>query len=56
MDGHAPMKRKNTVKYPITFMDSKLHKACLNKAMLRKKLNMIEPIFYRIVTVKIVTR
>ena len=32
------MERKNTVKYPIPFMNSKLHKACLNKAMLRKKI------------------
>ena len=35
VDGHAPIKRKKTVKYPVPFM--KLHKACLNKAMLRNK-------------------
>ena len=37
VDGHAPIKRKKTVKYPVPFMNSKLRKACLNKAMLRNK-------------------
>ena len=37
VDGHAPIKRKKTVKYPVPFKTSKLRKACLNKAMLRNK-------------------
>ena len=37
LDGHAPIKHKKTVKYPVPFMNSKLRKACLQKAMLRNK-------------------
>ena len=35
INGHAPMKQKKTVKQPVPFMNSKLRKACLHKAMLR---------------------
>ena len=35
INGHAPMKQKNTVKQPFLFMNSKLRKACLHTAMLR---------------------
>ena len=37
INGHAPMKHKKTVKQPVPFMNSKLRKACLYKAMLRNK-------------------
>ena len=37
INGHAPMKYKKTVKHPAPFMNSKLRKACLHKAMLRNK-------------------
>ena len=37
VDGHAPIKRKKTVQYPVPLMNFKLRKACLNKAMLRNK-------------------
>ena len=36
LDGHAPIKHKR-LKYPVLFMNSKLRKACLQKAMLRNK-------------------
>ena len=36
INGHAPIKQKKTVKQPVPFMNSKLRKACLHKAMLRK--------------------
>ena len=32
-----PQSVKNTVKYPVPFVNYKLRKACLNKAMLRNK-------------------
>ena len=37
LDGHAPIKHKKTVKYPVPFMNSKLREVCLQKAMLRNK-------------------
>ena len=35
MDNHAPLKHKQMVKHPVPFMNSKLRKACHQKAMLR---------------------
>ena len=37
INGHAPMKYQKSVKHPVPFMNSKLRKACLHKAMLRNK-------------------
>ena len=37
MDNHAPLKHKQTVKRPVPFMNSKLRKACHQKAMLRNR-------------------
>ena len=37
INGHAPMKQKKVVKQPVPYMNSKLRKACLHKAMLRNE-------------------
>ena len=37
INGHAPMKQKKVVKQPVPYMNSKLRKTCLHKAMLRNK-------------------
>jgi len=37
LNSHAPMKQKKSVKQPIPYMNSKLRKSCLQKAMLRNK-------------------